>query len=301
MSSMTEPATAAPGHVPVKPGRPPAKKNRFALGWGWLALPGLAFIGLVFLYPFIETAIRSFVDPSPENYLIFVESAAYRDSLVTTFRTSLTVTLCALVLGYPYAYAMYQFGSKFAAVLGFLVLLPFWTSLLVRTYAWTVWLQDNGIINNLLMSAGIITEPISMIRTTFAVSLGMTHALLPFMVFPIFAAMKRVPPDLVPAAISLGAGRVMSFKRVFLPLTMPGVMAGVLLVFVLSLGYYITPALLGSPQDGMLSELIVNQVSTQLNFGIGAAIGMVLMVLTLVALFLGTRLVKFRDLVDWKN
>jgi putative spermidine/putrescine transport system permease protein len=278
-----------------------ARVRAATIGWGWLALPGLVFIALVFLYPFIETAVRSFVDPSPANYLIFAESAAYRESLVTTFRTSLTVTVCTLVLGYPYAYAMYKFGTKFAAVLGFLVLLPFWTSLLVRTYAWTVWLQDNGIINNVLLGLGVIEHPLHMIRTTFAVSLGMTHALLPFMVFPIYAAMKRVPPDLVPAAISLGAGRAMSFRRIFLPLTMTGVMAGVLLVFVLSLGYYITPALLGSPQDGMLSELIVNQVGTQLNFGIGAAIGMVLMVLTLIALFLGTRLVKFRDLVDWKN
>lgn len=271
------------------------------IGWGWMALPGVLLIAVLFLYPFIETAIKSFVDPSPANYAIFAESAAYRKSLLTTFKTAFLVSLSSLVLAYPYAYAMYKVGPRTRAVLGFLVLLPFGTSLLVRTYAWTVWLQDNGIVNKVLHALGLTDSPIPMIRTTFAVTVGMTHALLPFMVFPIYAAMTRVPTDLVPAALSLGGSKTFAFRRVFLPLTMPGVMAGMLLVFVLSLGYYITPALLGSPRDGMLSELIVNQVSTQLNFGIGAAIGMVLMVLTLVALFFGTRLVKFSDLVDWRN
>lgn len=271
------------------------------VGWGWLALPGLLLLAALFLYPFIETAIKSFVDPSPANYAIFAESAAYRQSLLTTFRTAFIVSVSCLLLGYPYAYAMHKLGGRTRAVLGFLVLLPFGTSLLVRTYAWTVWLQDNGIINDALIAVGIIETPLQMIRTTFAVAVGMTHALLPFMVFPIYAAMTRVPTDLVPAACSLGASRSYAFRRVFLPQTMPGIMAGTLLVFVISLGYYITPALLGSPSNGMLSELIVNQVGIQLNFGIGAAIGMVLMVLTIVVLFLGTRLVRFSDLVDWRS
>jgi putative spermidine/putrescine transport system permease protein len=271
------------------------------IGWGWLALPGVLLLAVLFLYPFIETAIKSFVEPSPANYAVFVESAAYRKSLLTTFRTAFLVSLSCLVLGYPYAYAMYKLAPRTRAVLGLLVLLPFATSLLVRTYAWTVWLQDNGILNQVMKALGLIDAPISLIRTTFAVTVGMTHALLPFMVFPIYAAMKRVPTDMVPAAMSLGAGKSLAFRRVFLPLTMTGVMAGTLLVFVLSLGYYITPALLGSPRDGMISELIVNQVGTQLNFGTGAAMGMVLMVLTLVMLFLGTRLVKFSDLVDWRR
>ncbi|MET9835705.1 ABC transporter permease [Streptomyces sp. NPDC006385] len=266
-----------------------------------MALPGLLFVAVLFLYPFIETAVKSFVDPSPANYEIFAQSAAYRKSLLTTFRTAFLVSLSCLVLGYPYAYAMHKLKPRARAVLSFLVLLPFGTSLLVRTYAWTVWLQDNGIVNRTLQALGLTDGPLPLIRTTFAVTVGMTHALLPFMVFPVYAAMKRVPTDLVPAAISLGAKKSLAFRRVFLPLTMPGVMAGTLLVFVLSLGYYITPALLGSPRDGMLSELIVNQVSTQLNFGVGAAVGMVLMVMTLITLFLGTRLVKFSDLVDWRN
>lgn len=264
-----------------------------------MALPGILLIAVLFLYPFIETAVKSFVEPSPANYAIFAESAAYRKSLLTTFRTAFLVSLCCAILGYPYAYAMYRAGPRTRAVLAFLVLLPFATSLLVRTYAWTVWFQDNGIINQALQALGITDGPITMIRTTFAVTVGMTHALLPFMVFPIYAAMLRVPRELPAAATSLGASRMIAFRRVFLPLTMSGVAAGTLLVFVLSLGYYITPALLGSPNDGMLSELIVDQVSRQLKFGIGAAMGMVLMVLTLLALFLGTRLVRFRDLVDW--
>jgi putative spermidine/putrescine transport system permease protein len=286
---------------PEEPCRRALPRWAARIGWGWMALPGMLFLAILFLYPFIETAIKSFVDPSPANYEIFVNSAAYRKSLLTTFRTAFLVSLCCLILGYPYAYAMYKVGSRTRGLLSFLVLLPFGTSLLVRTYAWTVWLQDNGIVNQVLRGLGITGAPIPLIRTTFAVTVGMTHALLPFMVFPIYATMTRVPTDLLRAAMSLGASKMLAFRRVFLPLTMTGVMAGTLLVFVISLGYYITPALLGSPNDGMLSELIVNQVGTQLNFGIGAAISMVLMVLTLVALFLGTRLVKFSDLVDWRS
>jgi len=187
--------------------------------------------------------------------------------------------------------------ARTAALLGFLVLLPFWLSLLVRTYAWTVWLQDTGVINTVLQELGITNHPLGLIRNTLGVTIGMTHILLPFMVLPLYAVMRRIDPELTPAASSLGAPPFAAFRKVFLPLSLPGILAGSLLVFVLSLGFYITPALLGSPQNAMISELIVNQVSEQLQFGIGAAIAMVLLGLTLVVLFLGTRFVRLQDVM----
>lgn len=267
--------------------------------WALLAVPGVLFLLAFFGYPLLQMAIRSFDDPSPANYKVFVDSPVYARTLGTTFKTAFIVTAVCLLLGYPYAYVMNQARARTAAVLGFLVLLPFWLSLLVRTYAWTVWLQDTGVINSVLQDLGLVDRPLGLIRNTLGVTIGMTHVLLPFMVLPLYAVMRRIDPELTPAAASLGASPFRAFRRVFLPLSLPGVLAGCLLVFVLALGFYITPALLGSPQNAMISELIVDQVSQQLQFGIGSAIGMVLLALTLVVLWLGTRFVRFQEVVGY--
>jgi putative spermidine/putrescine transport system permease protein len=271
------------------------RAGRLVNGWALLALPGLAFLLVFFGYPLLEMGIRSFTDPSPANYRIFVDSPVYSRTLVTTFQTAFLVTAVCLLLGYPYAYAMHQAGRTVAGVLAILVLVPFWSSLLVRTYAWTVWLQDSGVINSMLRRAGVIDQPLELMRNTLGVTIGMTHILLPFMVLPLYAVMRRIDPELTPAAASLGARPFAAFRRIFLPLSLPGVFAGSLLVFVLALGFYITPALLGNPQNAMISELIVRQVSQQLQFGIGAALGMVLLVLTLLVLGIGSRFVRLRD------
>jgi putative spermidine/putrescine transport system permease protein len=192
---------------------------------------------------------------------------------------------------------MYRSRRWVAQLLMGVVLLPFFTSLLVRTYAWTVWLQETGIVNRALLDSGLIDSPIPLMRNTFGVTIGMTHALLPFMVFPLYAAMRRVPPNLMPAAMSLGAPKRLAFRTVFVPLTTSGIVSGSLIVFVMSLGYYVTPALLGSPDNAMLSEHVVDQIEEQLAFGLGSALGIVLLVCTLVVLLLGTRVVKFRDVV----
>jgi putative spermidine/putrescine transport system permease protein len=272
-------------------------RGRGARSWNALIWPGLIFMGVLFLLPFVQTAIRSLTDPGPENYTVFADDPVYLRSLLTTFATALLVTLVALVLAYPYAYLMYRARPWAAGVLMLLVLLPFFTSLLVRTYAWTVWLQQTGIINSALLNLGVIDSPLALMRNTLGVTIGMTHSLLPFMVFPIYAAMRGVPANLMPAAMSLGAPGRLAFRTVFVPLTTTGILSGSLIVFVMSLGYYVTPALLGSPQNAMLSEHVVNQVEQQLEFGLGSALGMVLLLVTLVVLFLGTRLVRFRDIV----
>ena len=263
-------------------------KRRFN-SWAWLVLPGMLFLIAFFVVPIAGMAVRSFTDPGPENYLIFVKSGLYARVLWTTIRTAFVVTLVCLLLGYPYAYVMLKVGPKLTAVLGVLVLLPFWSSILVRTYAWTVLLQDSGIINSALKSLGVISQPLQLMRNDLGVTIGMSHILLPYMVFPIYAVMTRISPDLVPAAQSLGAPPYRAFLRVFWPQSVPGVAAGVLLVFVLSLGFFITPALLGSPSNTMFSVLVVNEVSQMLQFGRGSALAVVLLLVTLVLLWFGRR------------
>jgi putative spermidine/putrescine transport system permease protein len=257
-----------------------------------LALPGLLFLLVFFGYPLLELLRRSVTDPGPEAYAIFVESPVYTRVLVTTFRTALIVTAICLLLGYPYAYVMHRAGPRLTAVLMALVLLPFWSSLLVRTYAWVVILQDSGVINSFLQGIGLIGRPLPLIRNLLGVTLGMSQILLPFMVLPIYAFMRRIDWDLPRAAAGLGASPFTAFRRVFLPLSIPGVYAGSLLVFVLALGFYITPAVLGSPRNALLSELVVNQVTRQLEFGVGSAIGMVLLACTLVVLAIGSRFTR---------
>jgi ABC-type spermidine/putrescine transport system permease subunit I len=184
---------------------------------------------------------------------------------------------------------------RVAGLLLIAVLLPFWSSLLVRTYAWQVILRDTGIINSFLVDVGVIDEPIPLIRTTLGVLLGMSQVLLPFMVLPIYAVMRRIDPELPRAAANLGASPFAAFRRVFLPLSMPGVIAGSLLVFVLALGFYITPALLGSPRDTMISQFIASAVQQRLDWGIGSTMAVILMGLTLAVLFIASRFIRLRD------
>ena len=267
--------------------------------WGLLALPGALFLLAFFGYPLLRMGLRSLTDPSPANYTIFITSPVYLRTLLTTFEISFIVTMVCLALGYPYAYVMNLAPPRVAGVMVIVVLLPFWSSLLVRVYAWTVWLQDTGVINSLLQELGLVDHPVTLMRNTLGVTLGMTQVLLPYMVLPLYTIMRRIDPELTSAAASLGATPFAGFRRVFLPLSLPGVYAGSLLVFVLSLGFYIAPAVLGGTQNTMLSQLIVEQVQTELNFGVGSAISMVLLGITLLLLWLGTRLVSVNRVIGY--
>jgi putative spermidine/putrescine transport system permease protein len=244
-------------------------------------------------------AWRSVSDPSPANYLVFTHSTVYGRTLGTTFLTATVVTAVCLLLGYPYAYAMHQARKRAAAILGTFVLLPFWSSPLVRSFAWAALLEENGIINGLLLRLGSIEAPLPLMRNTFGVAVGMSHILLPFMVLPLYAAMRRVDRDLIAAAHSLGAHPSAAFRRVFLPLSLPGVLAGSLLVFVLALGFFIVPAMLGSPRNAMFSELIVTEVTLLLKFGVGSAMAMVLLGITLGLLWLGSRAVRIDQMIGY--
>jgi len=219
------------------------------------------------------------------------DRAIYVDVLIRTFRISLTVTLLALVLAFPLAYLMSTQPAKTANLLMILVLLPFWTSLLVRTAAWVVLLQNEGLVNNLLIWLGIIDHPIRLIYNSIGVHVAMTHVLLPFMILPLYSTMKAIKPHYMRAATSLGAPPVIAFLRVYLPQCIPGIAAGCLLVFILAIGYYITPALVGGAGDQMLSYFVAFYTTDSVNWGMASALGAVLLVTTLILYGVYSRLV----------
>jgi putative spermidine/putrescine transport system permease protein len=269
--------------------------SRIRFGAQWLVAPALLFMGVFFLVPIGAMVFRSLTDPSPINYWRFLETSIYPSSLFLTLWMSMVVTLACLLIGYPYAYAMYRAGTKLRLLLWLMILLPFWSSLLVRTYAWTILLRDTGVINWLLQFIGLIDQPIGLMGNKFAVIVGMTHVLLPFMVLPISAAMQRVDATLLHAAASLGASPASAFRSVFLPLTLPGVIAGSIFVFVSSVGFYVTPAVLGG-RTAFFSLLIVAQINRLLDFGFGSTLGVILLAVVLVVVAVGARFVPAHDL-----
>jgi len=284
---------AGPGDRP-RPGLRILAANR----WSILVLPAAVFLAVFFLAPLALMSLRSVTDPAGaglSNYEKFFAQEAYLRVLTNTFWIAVISTVTCLVVGYPFAYLMTIVPGRVAGLLLIAVLLPFWSSLLVRTFAWQVILRDTGIINRFLIDLGLISEPLTLIRTTVGVILGMSHILLPFMVLPIYAVMRRIDPEFGRAAANLGASPASAFLRVFVPLSLPGVVAGCLLVFVLALGFYITPALLGGLRDQMISQLIVQQIQQRLDWGFGTAMSVLLMAITLVILFIASRAVRLRD------
>ncbi|ARV17909.1 ABC transporter permease [Rhodoferax mekongensis] len=210
------------------------------------------------------------------------EQRAYSGILVRTFQISFIVTLLCLVLAYPLAYWLSTLPERKANVLMILVLVPFWTSILVRVAAWIVLLQSEGLVNGALLGIGVISEPLALLFNRTGVIISMVHILLPFMILPLYSVMKSVPPTYVRAAVSLGSAPLAAFVRVYVPQTFPGVGAGALLVFILAIGYYITPALLGGADDQMLSYYIARYTNVEVNWGMACALGALLLATTLV-------------------
>jgi putative spermidine/putrescine transport system permease protein len=209
-------------------------------------------------------------------------SSAYRQIFGRTFVISGCVTIAALLLGYPLAYWISSLPARKANLVMILVLLPFWTSILVRISAWIVILQGSGLVNKGLLSLGLISSPLPLLFNRTGVLIAMTHILLPFMILPLYSVMKSVPPSYVKAAISLGSHPFSAFWKVYFPQTLPGVGAGGLLVFITALGYYITPALLGGAADQMVSYYIAYFTNVALNWGMACALGAVLLLITLI-------------------
>jgi putative spermidine/putrescine transport system permease protein len=220
------------------------------------------------------------------------DSAAFGKILVRTFQISAIVMLCCLLLGYPLAYWLSTLSARKANMLMILVLVPFWTSILVRVAAWIVLLQSNGLVNRSLMGIGLTDEPLPLLFNRLGVIIAMVHILLPFMILPLYSVMKSVPATYLRAAVSLGSSPLAAFFRVYVPQTYPGMGAGGLLVFILSIGYYVTPALLGGADDQMLSYYIAQYTNVNVNWGMACALGAVLLTATLVLYGLYRRVVK---------
>ncbi|GAA1000154.1 ABC transporter permease [Acrocarpospora macrocephala] len=280
-------------------GLPPAARRRSPLArlawsdyWSAVGLPGLIFVILAFGVPVLVIVVKSLTDPSPANYSAIFDSGIYRQSVGNTVQMALVVTGLCLLLGYPYAYVMARSGRILRTTLMVALMLAFWTSLLVRTYSWQILLNDTGVVNQALMEwLGVVDEPIHMIRTKFAVYVGMVHILLPYSVLALYAQLRAIDPDLERAARGMGARPWQAFWRVTWPLSLPGAVAGSVLVFVLALGFYITPQMLGGAQNIYIGQAIVLQVEEFLKPGVGAAMAVLLFAVVLVVLGIAARFV----------
>jgi mannopine transport system permease protein len=255
-----------------------------------LTAPLILLLAFSFLYPVGRLLWMSVATPdgfTAEHYLRVWNQPLYLNILWRTIQLALVVTVASFLLAYPVAYAMTLVKNRWAAVMTACVMIPLWTSVLVRSYAWIVLLQRNGIINNLLRDSGVISDPLHMLYTEGSVMIAMTHNLLPFMILPIYSALNTIPPELARAARNLGAGPIQAFFRITLPLSLPGVYAGSLMTFILALGFYITPALVGGPRTLMMATLIGQQATDLLNWPFAAALSGVLLAATLllVAIF----------------
>ncbi|WP_439623131.1 ABC transporter permease [Shinella sp.] len=228
------------------------------------------------------------------------EQRTYIDILLRTLKTAAIVTAVCVVLGYPLANLMVVAPRLFSIALIIAVMLPFWTSLLARTSAWIVLLQREGLVNSLLGYLGLIREPLELIFNTTGLYIVMIHMMLPFMVLPLYSAMKGIPPHFMKASASLGAHPVRGFLNVYLPMTLPGVGAGVLLTFIVTAGYYITPSLVASARDQMLGYFIAFFANTTINWGMASALGIILLACTVAVYFLAARTVGVRQLAGLK-
>jgi putative spermidine/putrescine transport system permease protein len=291
--AIAAPRTGSPGAITPRKARAPSSFGTFALTW-----PALLLLGVLFALPLARLFALSFEGNDLEWYRKAMTSdGLYLTILFRTFQIAAIVTACCLVIGYPVAYLLAT-TTPFWRAAGFaFVMLPLWTSVLVRTYAWMVLLGRNGIINRILIDSGLMTEPLRLLNSQLAVLLGMVHVMLPFMILPIYNALTRIDPDLPTAAVGLGATPLRIFTTIYLPLTLRGIIAGVTLVFVVSLGFYITPALLGGGKVTMFAMVIEQQVREFLAWNFAGALSVVLLLSTLAAFWFLNQIVG-RRIVD---
>lgn len=285
MAVSTPPRRAS--RAPTEPGsaRPPGRgRGLLARATLLLAVPAVVVLVVFFVVPALRLLWLSVTTPEPGlgNYTAILTDEVSLTVVLRTLGMAASVTVVCLLVAYPYAYLMTIVSGRWRAVLLAVVLIPFWTSLMARTFAWVVLLQDNGLVNTVLGAIGI--GPARMLGTTAGVTVAMAQVMLPFVVLPVYTTMRGIDRKLVDAALSLGARPVAAFRQVYLPLSFPGVAAGATLVMVLSLGFYVTPSLVGSPQQSMLAQFISVQVNQLVNFGAAGALAVALLVVTLVLL-----------------
>lgn len=259
-----------------------------------LAAPFLLLVAVIFILPLATLLHESLFVPAPTtaHYARAFAEPVYLRVMLRTLRIAALVTALALLLAWPVAWAMSRSRGLGLALLGAAVLLPLWTSVLVRTYAWMVLLQRNGVVNQLLLQAGLADAPVRLLYTEGAVVLAMAHVLLPFMVLPIYSALKGIPEEYSRAARMLGASAWATFREVTWPLALPGVTSGCLMVFLLALGFFVTPALIGGPQQMMIATLVSQQVREMLDWPFAGALVGILLVFVLAITIVFKRAVR---------
>lgn len=273
---------AKPGEdigVPATIGKTSWSVTRY---YRWLLAAPLLFLAAFFLFPIIRVVIRSFTDPAMglQNYERIAAGGPYVQVLLATIQTAATVTVLCLLLAYPVAYVMSQAKGSLLQVAAACVIIPLWTSAVIRSYAWMVVFQRRGILNEALVGTGLAHDAIRFLPGSLAVHVGMVHIMLPFMILPLLANMRSIDRSLLRAAEIMGANPLVAFSKVYFPLSIPGISAGVALVFMMSLGFFITPALLGGPQHLMAAVLIEQQANVFLDWGLASSLATVLLVVT---------------------
>lgn len=265
-----------------------------------LSSPAVLLVLIILVIPVGWLFYVSFIGAdgtfSMENYERMIKRKSYARIFRTTFEVSLLTTGLCILIGYPLAYFMSQLPNRIANLCLITVLLPFWTSLLVRTYAWLVLLQKNGLVNNWAINLGLWDEPIKIVHNLNGTLIGMVHIMLPFLVLPTYGAMKAIDRDYLKAAANMGASPARAFWTVFFPLSTPGLFAGALMVFVLCLGFFVTPAVLGGGKVIMVSMKIVSNIELFVNWGAASALGVVLLVLTVAVLWIASRFLRLEQM-----
>jgi putative spermidine/putrescine transport system permease protein len=276
------------------------KTQRHANGYLAFVLPALVFVGVLYLLPLGWLAYASVGGPGALTgkwYAYILTSEGIHKILWTTLRIVSVTSIIALVLGYVLAYAMLRLSPRVRALLALCVLVPFWLSVLVRAFAWLILLRNNGLVNEALLGAGVIGAPLELVRNELGVIIGMVHYLIPYAVFPLYAAMRGIDDTLVMAARGAGASPLRAFADVFLPLTEPSIFGVWLLVFVFGLGFFVTPAILGGGRIVMLSEYATLTVLQSARWGLAGALSMLLLIATLALIWLVSRAVDVRRLL----
>ena len=270
--------------------------GRPGFGWWLLILPAFALLLVFYITPIAQVLTISVTEPSLGfgNYQRILTSGAVQRVIMTTLRICLITTVLALLLGYAIAYAITLATPRARGWWILAVLVPLWISVLVRAFAWVTLLRRQGVINNTLINAGVITDPLPLVWNEFGIVVGMVHYMVPFAVLPMLASMREIDPRLLAAARGLGASRGEVFRRVFLPLSLPGVIAACVLVFIFTLGFYITPAILGGGKTLMVAEWISLQILDLIRWGLGTMMATVLVLAILVTLAVFSRVVDLR-------
>ncbi|MCW3477098.1 ABC transporter permease [Limobrevibacterium gyesilva] len=261
-----------------------------------LALPALAVIGAAVVVPILWVLYLSVLDVQGHftlgNYLVLATEGANLSVIVTTLKVSLLVTVVSVVIGYPLTYLLAQLPPSLATICMLGILLPYMTSVLVRTYAWMVLLGRRGIVNTMLVWLGITDAPLQLMFNTTATVIGMVHVMVPLLALPLYATMRAIDHGFLRAAASLGAGPVATFWRVYFPLSLPGLSAGTFLIFVTSLGFFITPTVLGGGRVTMIGQQIATAIATYDGFGVATALGVGLLAATAILLGFAMRVLR---------